>query len=84
MMSNLSVSMPPALKQWVEQRRSQGRYASAADYVRDLVRRDQENAEEDVRWLKAMMDEGLASGMIDAEPEDVIEDIIAAYPARNG
>jgi antitoxin ParD1/3/4 len=84
MMSNLSVSMPPALKQWVEQRLSQGRYASAADYVRDLVRRDQENAEEDVRWLKAMIDEGLASGMIDAEPEDVIEDIIAAYPARNG
>lgn len=76
--------MPPALKQWVETRVAQGRYASAADYVRDLVRRDQDNAEEDGRWLKAMIDEGLASGIIDIEPEDVIEEIIAAYPAHNG
>lgn len=82
-MSTLNVSMPAALEQWVRRRIAQGRYADAADYVRDLVRRDQQAAEEDAAWLKAAIEEGLASGTIDAEPEDVIEDIIAAHPARN-
>lgn len=83
-MSALNVSMPPALRKWVEQRLSQGRYSSAADYLRDLVRRDQEHAQEDMTWLKAMVEEGRASGIVDAEPEDVIEDIITRFPAANG
>ncbi len=82
-MSALNVSMPPALRKWVEQRLAQGRYASAADYLRDLVRRDQEHAQEDMTWLKAMVEEGRASGIVDAEPEEVIEDIIARFPATN-
>ena len=83
-MSELSISMPPALEQWVHARLAQGRYADAADYVRDLVRRDQETVEDDNRWLKAMIDEGLASGSIDVEPEAVVEQIIADRSARRG
>lgn len=83
-MSELSISMPPALEQWVYARLAQGRYADAADYVRDLVRRDQETVEDDNRWLKAMIDEGLASGSIDVEPEAVVEQIIADRSARRG
>ena len=83
-MTSLSVSMPAALSQWVAARLAEGRYADAADYLRDLVRRDQEQAEEETHWLRAMIDEGLASGVVDAEPEDVVEQIIAAYPAKDG
>ncbi len=83
-MMQLNISMPPALKEWVDSRLAQGRYTDAAEYLRDLVRRDKDGAEDDQRWLKTMIEEGLASGTIDAEPEDVIEEIIAEFPARNG
>lgn len=73
-----TLSFPPALQAWVDARIAEGRYADVADYVRDLVRRDQ--ASIDRQWLKAMIDEGLASGVLDADPRDVIADIIAEDP----
>ena len=45
--------------------------------------KEQEVAKE-TEWLREQIAEGLASGMIDKEPEDVIEEIIAARRARNG
>ncbi|MES2337281.1 MAG: type II toxin-antitoxin system ParD family antitoxin [Pseudomonadota bacterium] len=77
-MTELTISMPDALQQWVEQRIAQGRYADAADYLRDLVRQDQHA--ENRLWLKAMIDEGLASGVIDQDPRDVIRELIAEDP----
>ncbi len=80
----LTVAMPPALQEWVDARLAQGRYSDAGDYLRDLVRRDRESAEDGRDWLRALVTEGYASGVIDAEPEQVIEDIIAAHPAQGG
>jgi len=79
-MTTLNISMPPALQSWVETQVAQGRYADAADYLRDLVRRDFREASDERRWLKAMIDEGLASGILDAEPEDVLREIMAEDP----
>ncbi|MFY8076053.1 MAG: ribbon-helix-helix domain-containing protein, partial [Sphingorhabdus lacus] len=61
---------------------SEGRYSSASDYMRDLVRRDQEAAMDDATWLRGLVAEGLASGVIDKEPEDVLREIMAEHPAR--
>jgi antitoxin ParD1/3/4 len=80
-MTQLSLSLPPALQRWVDGRLAEGRYADAGEYLRDLVRRDQE---EDVRWVRAMLAEGEASGYLDATPEQIIADIIAELPARDG
>lgn len=77
-MSQLIISMPDALQEWVDTRIAQGRYAAAADYLRDLVRLDQQS--DDRLWLKAMIDEGLASGVIDQDPRDIIAEIIAEDP----
>ncbi len=44
-MAQMNVSIPDKLKSWAEQRVAEGRYSSASDYIRDLVRRDQENEE---------------------------------------
>ena len=77
-MTQLTISMPDALQEWVNLRIGQGRYADAADYLRDLVRQDQQA--EDRRWLKAMIDEGLASGVLDEDPRDIIAEIIAEDP----
>ena len=79
-MTELSISMPPALQTWVDTRLSQGSYADAAEYLRDLVRRDQAEATGDRQWLKAMIDDGLASGVIDRDPVDVLDDIMNEDP----
>lgn len=83
-MTDLNISMPPALQSWVDARIAEGRYADAADYLRDLVRRDREEAVEDRRWVKAMIDEGLASGIADEAPEAVLDAIIAEDPDLRG
>ncbi|MEG3087661.1 ribbon-helix-helix domain-containing protein [Sphingomonas sp. PB4P5] len=79
-MTQLSISMPPALQTWVDARLSEGSYADAADYLRDLVRRDQADAAGDRQWLKAMIDEGFASGAIDRDPRDVIDELLDEDP----
>jgi antitoxin ParD1/3/4 len=83
-MSQLNVSIPPALKSWIDYRIAEGRYSSASDYMRDLVRRDQESESNDIEWVKAMLAEGEASGFIDKDAKEVLRDIIAEHPADRG
>jgi antitoxin ParD1/3/4 len=83
-MSQLNVSIPPALRSWVDHRVAEGRYSSASDLVRDLLRRDQEAAEDDTAWVRAMLAEGLASGISPEQPETIIENIIARRKAKRG
>ena len=41
-MATMNVSLPDPMKHWVEAQARTGRYSNASDYVRDLIRRDQE------------------------------------------
>lgn len=70
-MAQMNVSIPDALKGWAESRVAEGRYSSTSDYVRDLVRRDQER-EQARRRLQAAIDEGRASGVSKRRVADVI------------
>lgn len=72
-MAQMNVSLPEALKTWAETRVAEGRYSSTSDYVRDLVRRDQE-AEEKLQRLRVMIEEGLASPETDATIDSIIAD----------
>jgi len=74
-MAQLNISVPDALKGWIDTRLAQGRFSSPSDYVRDLVRRDQERADE-TAWVQSMIDEGLASQTLGQDPRDVIDTII--------
>lgn len=76
-MTDMSFTMPPDLNTWIDAQVALGHYADAGEYLRDLVRRDLEAASDERVWLRAMIEEGLASGIVDAEPAAVIEDIIA-------
>jgi len=82
-MTDLSFAIPPAMLDWLQQQVAEGRYVDVGDYLRDLLRREQEEAEE-IAWLREQIAEGLASGIVDKEPEDVIEEIIAERRARHG
>ena len=82
-MTDLNFSIPPAMLDWLNRQVSGGTYVDVGDYLRDLVRREQEDAEK-LEWMRDQIAVGLASGIIDKEPEDVIEEIIAARRARHG
>ena len=59
-MATMNVSLPDAMKAWVEDRSRSGRYSNASDYVRDLIRRDQDRAEKIAR-IQSLVDEALDS-----------------------
>ena len=80
-MPQLNISVPDGLKGWIDQRLAEGRFSSPSDYVRDLVRRDQERADE-TAWVQAMIDEGMASETLDEDPRDVIDAIVGQGRAQ--
>lgn len=67
-MATMNVSLPDQMKTWVEQQAETGRYGNASDYVRDLIRKDQER-QRVFEALQAAINEGIESGP--AEPFDV-------------
>lgn len=70
-MAQMNISIPDGLKAWVESRIAEGRYASVSDYVRDLVRRDQDS-ESELGWLNEAIAEGLASPPSDRSVGEII------------
>ena len=60
-MATMNVSLPDAMKAWVEDQAESGRYSNASDYVRDLIRRDQERADK-LAALQRLVDEAEAGG----------------------
>jgi antitoxin ParD1/3/4 len=71
-MATMNVSLPDPMKDWVEAQARSGRYGNASDYVRDLIRRDQERAER-LATLQALITEGLESGISDRRLSDVLD-----------
>ncbi len=67
-MATMNVSLPNQLKAWVEAQAETGRYANASDYVRDLIRKDQERASK-LDALQTLITEGVESG--DAQSLDL-------------
>ncbi|MCM2473703.1 type II toxin-antitoxin system ParD family antitoxin [Rhizobium sp. CG5] len=61
-MVTMNISLPDQMKQWVERQTEGGRYGNASDYVRDLIRRDQERVI-GLSELQRLIDEGIASGI---------------------
>lgn len=60
-MATMNVSLPEQMKFWVEQQSDSGRFANSSDYVRDLIRRDQERNVV-IAELQSAIDAGLNSG----------------------
>lgn len=60
-MATMNVSLPDPMKEWVEQQTRGGRYSNASDYVRDLIRRDQDRTAK-IAAMQQLVSEGLESG----------------------
>lgn len=71
-MATMNVSLPDQMKDWVEQQSLDGRYSNASDYVRDLIRRDQDRAAK-IAQMQALVTEGLQSGVSDLSMTEIRE-----------
>jgi antitoxin ParD1/3/4 len=70
-MATLNLSLPDAMKAWIEAQTKGGRYNNASEYVRDLIRRDQSDREK-LERLQAAVDQGRRSGISDRTADDIL------------
>ncbi|MEO1190166.1 MAG: type II toxin-antitoxin system ParD family antitoxin [Pseudomonadota bacterium] len=73
-MATMSVSLSDAMKQWVDEKTASGQYESGSDYVRDLIRKDQERSEKIAHW-QALVTEGLESGVSTRSLDEIREGV---------
>lgn len=71
-MATMNVSLPDQMKDWVEAQTKSGHYSNSSDYVRDLIRRDQERRAK-IAHMQKLVDEGLASGISTMSKEEMFE-----------
>ena len=76
-MATMNVSLPDAMKDWVERQTRTGRYSNASDYVRDLIRRDQERKDK-IAHMQTLVDEALASGVSEKSMADILQQVRSA------
>lgn len=60
--TTMNVSLPEEMKRWVEEQGKTGRFGNSSDYVRELIRRDQERQAK-IAHLQRLIDEGIDSGV---------------------
>jgi antitoxin ParD1/3/4 len=60
-LATMNVSLPDAMKDWVETQTRDGRYSNSSDYVRDLIRRDQDR-QRAIAELQELVDQAVSSG----------------------
>ena len=84
-MATMNVSLPEPMKQWVEAQTETGRYANASDYVRDLIRRDQERNDK-IAAMQRFVDDGLKSGVGNRSKDALFAEAVkrAEMPRGNG
>ena len=56
----MSFALPEPMREYIDNRVAAGHYGNTSEYIRDLVRRDQE--EQAKKRLRNLIEEGLASG----------------------
>ena len=69
-MASMNVSLPGQMREWIEEQTKSGRYDTASEYVRDLIRHDQDRAAK-IAAMQKLVDEALASGDSDKSLEAI-------------
>jgi antitoxin ParD1/3/4 len=81
-MATMNISLPDEMKAFVEERVESGRYANASDFMRDLVRREMAERDRVFAEIRALADEGVASGPGSRTPEEIREEAKARLKAK--
>lgn len=82
-MQSMNISLPDPLKQFVDGQLATGRYSSASEYVRELIRADEKRKAEE--QLEALLLEGLQGAETEltaTEWSDIRKEALARVAAR--
>ena len=82
-MQSMNISLPDPMKQFVDGQISTGRYSSASEYVRELIRADEKRKAEE--QLEAKLLEGLKSAesaLTTADWSAIRQEALARVQAR--
>ncbi len=71
--ATMTVSLPDPMKEWETET---GRYSDASDYVRDLIRKDQESNDK-IADMQRFIDDGLKSGVGKCSKEELFAAAVA-------
>ena len=71
-MSTMNISLPDSLKDYVDEQVGEGGYGTSSEYVRELIRKDQ-----DRKRLRAMILLGARSGLAGPVDADYFESLRA-------
>jgi len=77
-MATMNISLPEEMKAFVESQVATGQYANSSDYIRDIIRQRQEAVDR----LRALIDEGDASGISPRSFEEILADIKERHASR--
>ena len=69
-MASMNISLPDPMKDWVESQTNSGRYDNASEYVRDLIRHDQDRASK-IFAMQKLVDEAFESGASDKSLDEI-------------
>lgn len=69
----MSFALPESMREYIDARVRDGNYGNTSEYLRELVRRDQE--QQAAARLRALIADGLASGDGRAVTADVITEL---------
>jgi antitoxin ParD1/3/4 len=75
-MTTLNISLPDAMRAYVDQQVAHGGYSTASEYIRQLVREDQKRSAQ--QRLETLLMEGIASG----PPVEVTDEFWAEKKAK--
>ncbi|MCB1850945.1 MAG: type II toxin-antitoxin system ParD family antitoxin [Chromatiaceae bacterium] len=78
-----TITLTDQQDKWIKSRIAAGEYTNDSEYIRALVRRDQEQNTR-FRALKAAIQEGLDSGISDKTLRDIWEEAEVRHKAKNG
>ena len=82
-MQSMNISLPDPLKKFVDGQIAQGRYSSASEYVRELIRADEKRKADE--QLEAKLLEGLSSPesqLTSADWSEIRKEALAKLEAR--
>ena len=71
-MATMNISLPAPMRDWVERQIKSGQYSNYSDYVRDLIRKDQQRAAR-IQALQQAITAGVDSGSAGALDMDEIK-----------
>ena len=77
-----TITLTEKQDRWIKSRRADGEFTNDSEYIRDLVRRDQEQKQK-LEALRKAIQEGIDSGISDLTIGEIWADAEARHKAKN-